>query len=53
MQASLFAVGRKMVTIVDPHIKRDNNYAVHQEAQAHKVYFVDENGNEIFLHEMI
>ena len=26
--------GRKMVTIVDPHIKRDSNYHIHKEAQS-------------------
>ncbi|RHX99340.1 hypothetical protein DYB38_009141 [Aphanomyces astaci] len=46
MQASLSAVGRKMVTIVDPHMKRDANYAVHTDAQAQQVYITDENGNE-------
>ncbi|OQR83264.1 neutral alpha-glucosidase [Achlya hypogyna] len=46
MQAALAHVGRKMVTIVDPHIKRDPNYAVHTDAQANEVYIMDENGNE-------
>ena len=32
MLARLAEHGRKMVTIVDPHIKRDNNYPVHSEA---------------------
>ncbi|RHY33838.1 hypothetical protein DYB32_008752 [Aphanomyces invadans] len=46
MQASLSAVGRKMVTIVDPHMKRDSNYAVHTDAQTQQVYITDEHGNE-------
>ncbi|KDO20441.1 hypothetical protein SPRG_14313 [Saprolegnia parasitica CBS 223.65] len=46
MQESLARVGRKMVTIVDPHIKRDPNFAVHTDAQANEVYIVDENGHE-------
>ncbi|XP_054713957.1 LOW QUALITY PROTEIN: neutral alpha-glucosidase AB-like [Uloborus diversus] len=32
MQTNLTAKGRKMVTLVDPHIKRDNNYYIHKEA---------------------
>lgn len=31
MQGALAQHGRKMVTIVDPHIKRDGGYRVHQE----------------------
>ena len=27
------AVGRKMVTIVDPHVKRDEGYALHKEVR--------------------
>ncbi|OQS03108.1 neutral alpha-glucosidase [Thraustotheca clavata] len=46
MQAELTHVGRKMVTIVDPHIKRDPNYPVHQDAQAQTVYILDDKGNE-------
>jgi hypothetical protein len=38
MQESLAAQGRKMVTIIDPHIKRDNNFKIHSEATA-KVAF--------------
>ena len=30
MQNRLAERGRKMVTIIDPHIKRDNNYPVHK-----------------------
>lgn len=36
--------GRKMVTIIDPHIKKDDNYHVYKEAKELgyfiKVYFV-------------
>ena len=32
MQANLSAKGRRLVTIVDPHIKRDSGYDVHKEA---------------------
>jgi alpha-glucosidase (family GH31 glycosyl hydrolase) len=36
MQAMIDAVastGRKMVTIVDPHVKRDDKYGLHREAR--------------------
>jgi len=35
----LAAKGRKMVTIIDPHIKRDSGYHIHQvcKAQCHNV----------------
>jgi len=39
MQKNLSAKGRKLVTIVDPHIKRDNGYHVHKEA-TEKHYYV-------------
>ena len=32
MQEKLASQGRRMVTIVDPHIKRDDNYYIHKEA---------------------
>ena len=35
--------GRKMVTIVDPHIKRDNTYHVHSEA-TNKGYYIKDHG---------
>jgi len=35
---NLTAKGRKMVTIVDPHIKRDNNYFLHNEAENNDYY---------------
>jgi alpha 1,3-glucosidase len=38
MQDALAAHGRKLVTIVDPHIKRDGNYYVHKEALALDAY---------------
>jgi len=34
MITNLSAVGRKMVTIVDPHIRRDDEYHVYSEAVA-------------------
>lgn len=38
------AHGRRMVTIVDPHIKRDNNYPVHKEAANKGLYIKDKDG---------
>ena len=34
MQAGLAEHGRKLVTIIDPHIKKDDNYYVYKEATA-------------------
>lgn len=44
MITNLTAKGRRMVTIVDPHIKRDNNYFVHSEATAKGYYIKDKSG---------
>ncbi|KAF0304232.1 Neutral alpha-glucosidase AB [Amphibalanus amphitrite] len=38
--------GRKMVTIIDPHIKRDNGYFVHADATANGYYVKDRDGND-------
>ena len=38
--------GRKMVTIIDPHIKRDPNYFVHSDATANGYYVKDRDGND-------
>jgi alpha-glucosidase (family GH31 glycosyl hydrolase) len=40
------AKGRKMVTIVDPHIKRDANYHVHKEATEKGLYIKDKTGKD-------
>lgn len=45
MQRKLFAKGRHMVTIVDPHIKRDDSYFLHKEASQKGYYVKDANGN--------
>tara|TARA_B110001452_G_scaffold197556_1_gene167493 strand:+ start:670 stop:3537 length:2868 start_codon:yes stop_codon:yes gene_type:complete len=46
MQDELAATGRKMVTIVDPHIKKDTGYATYNEGHA-KGYFVQtKDGSE-------
>jgi mannosyl-oligosaccharide alpha-1,3-glucosidase len=44
MQQNLAAQGRRMVTIVDPHIKRDEKYYIHKEATAKGLYIKDKDG---------
>ena len=47
MQQQLAATGRKMVTIVDPHIKKDMGYSVYTEAHE-KGYFINKaDGQEL------
>eukprot|EP01095_Lingulamoeba_sp_RSL-Kostka_P001495 TRINITY_DN12075_c0_g1_i1.p1 TRINITY_DN12075_c0_g1~~TRINITY_DN12075_c0_g1_i1.p1 ORF type:complete len:916 (+),score=328.64 TRINITY_DN12075_c0_g1_i1:28-2775(+) len=38
--------GRKMVTIVDPHIKRDSGYYIHKNAEENELYVKKENGKD-------
>ncbi len=47
MQKKLAALGRHMVTIVDPHIKRDNGYSVHTDALAKNLYITNKD-NGVF-----
>ena len=42
----LAAKGRKMVTIIDPHIKRDDNYFVHKEGRDQGFYIKNKDGND-------
>merc|ERR1711871_600070 len=44
MQKNVSAHGRKMVTIVDPHIKRDNGYHIHDEATRLGLYIKNKDG---------
>lgn len=44
MQQSLANHGRYMVTIIDPHMKRDDNYYIHKEATAKGLYIKDKDG---------
>lgn len=44
MQQNLTRHGRKMVTIVDPHIKRDHAYPIHNEATNKGLYIKDKTG---------
>ena len=46
MQDKLAARGHKMVTIIDPHIKKDAGYWVHAEAQAKSLYVKKADGGE-------
>lgn len=46
MQDEVGEKGRKMVNIVDPHIKRDNNYYVHSEATTMGLYVKTKEGKD-------
>jgi mannosyl-oligosaccharide alpha-1,3-glucosidase len=45
MQQKLAAQGRRMVTIIDPHIFRDDNYYIHKEATAKGLYIKKNDGS--------
>jgi len=47
MQELLAQTGRKMVTIVDPHIKKDSGYKVYQEAHEKKLFIQKPDGSEL------
>lgn len=38
--------GRKMVTIVDPHVKRDHSYYIFSEATDKKFYVLNRHGHD-------
>jgi alpha 1,3-glucosidase len=46
MQKKLAAKGRHMVTIVDPHIKRDDSFRLHKEATEKGYYVKDASGKD-------
>ncbi|XP_061360012.1 probable glucan 1,3-alpha-glucosidase [Gastrolobium bilobum] len=46
MQRKLTGKGRRMVTIVDPHIKRDESFHLHKEASEKGYYVKDASGND-------
>ncbi|KAJ3012456.1 hypothetical protein HKX48_006277 [Thoreauomyces humboldtii] len=46
MQNKLAIKGRKMVTIVDPHIKKDDNFALSKEAKDLGIYIKDKDGKD-------
>jgi alpha 1,3-glucosidase len=43
---NLTAVGRKLVTIVDPHIKKDQSYWVHKDCTDLSLYVKDKDGKD-------
>ncbi|GBG76832.1 hypothetical protein CBR_g23048 [Chara braunii] len=46
MQNRMASKGRHMVTIVDPHIKRDPGFVLHEEATAKGYYVKDSSGRD-------
>ncbi|KAL4352975.1 hypothetical protein GQ457_06G034570 [Hibiscus cannabinus] len=46
MQRKLAAKGRHMVTIVDPHIKRDDSFHLHKDASQRGYYVKDATGKD-------
>ena len=46
MIENLVGVGRKLVTIVDPHIKKDNGYWVHKELTDLGLYVKNKDGSD-------
>jgi alpha 1,3-glucosidase len=46
MQETLAADDRKLVTIIDPHIKRSDTYSVHRDAIEQNLYVKNENGDD-------
>ena len=46
MQDKLWSQGRRMVTIVDPHVKRDNGYYIHKQAASNGLYIKDKDGKK-------
>lgn len=46
MIRNLTGKGRRMITIVDPHIKRDSGYFVHSEASEKGYYVKNKDGND-------
>jgi len=45
MQEDVASRGRKMVVIVDPHVKRDDNFPMHKDAQEHGYYVRNKDNN--------
>lgn len=43
---NLAAKGRKLVTIVDPHLKKDDNYKVYADAKSRDYFVKSSNGGE-------
>lgn len=45
MQRNLTARGRKLIVIIDPHIKRDNSYFLHTDATSKGLYVKTKDGD--------
>lgn len=45
MQHNLTALGRKLVVIIDPHIKRESGYFLHSTALANGYYVKNKDGS--------
>jgi alpha 1,3-glucosidase len=48
MQERLWSQGRRMVTIIDPHIFRDDGYRIHKDATSKGLYIKDKDGKKDF-----
>ena len=48
MQKGLADTGRKLVAIIDPHIKQDSKYYVQTEGQARGCFVKDKSGEKDF-----
>jgi hypothetical protein len=46
LQEDIASHGRKTVTIIDPHIKRDPNYYIYQEAERNSYFVRDKDGKD-------
>eukprot|EP00117_Sycon_ciliatum_P017449 scpid32873/ scgid16435/ Neutral alpha-glucosidase AB; Alpha-glucosidase 2; Glucosidase II subunit alpha len=46
MLDKLWSYGRRMVTIVDPHIKREDGYHIHSDASSQGLYIKNHNGGD-------
>lgn len=46
MQEDVASRGRKMVTIVDPHVKRDSSYYIFSEAESAGHYVKNKHGSD-------
>ena len=46
MQQQLAATSRKLVTIIDPHVKREKSYPLFVEAESRRFYVRDRTGSD-------
>ena len=46
LQQELAHYGRKLVTITDPHIKKDDNYHVYSSAKSRKYFVMTKDGKD-------